>query len=101
MGVTPHLTSGAWVGGDDRSIHFRLMDDGQGARMAMPIWAIFMNKVYGDPNTGIKQEKFPRPAKPLSVEINCQTYQQRNMQYSDSTMYQGAGKNQDLPKDSY
>ncbi len=101
MGITPHLTAGAWVGGDDRSIHFRLMDDGQGARMAMPIWAIFMNKVYADASTGIKQENFPRPSKPLSVEVNCKTYHDRNMQYSDSSMYQGNGKNQDIPKDNY
>lgn len=71
IGITTQLTTGIWVGGDDRSIHFRTMDDGQGARMAMPIWAIFMNKVYNDAKTGIVKERFPLPSKPLSVEINC------------------------------
>lgn len=98
MGITNKLTAGAWVGGDDRSIHFRLMDDGQGARMAMPIWALFMNKVYADPSTGIKKERFPRPSKPLSVELDCKIYKEKNMQYSDSTVYQ-QNKNQDVPTD--
>ncbi len=98
MGITNKLTAGAWVGGDDRSIHFRLMDDGQGARMAMPIWALFMNKVYADPSTGITKERFPRPSKPLSVELDCKIYKEKNMQYSDSTVYQ-QNKNQDVPTD--
>ncbi|WP_018343164.1 penicillin-binding protein 1A [Cytophaga aurantiaca] len=71
VGITTQLATGVWVGGDDRSIHFRSMNDGQGARMAMPIWAIFMNSVYNDPKTGIVKERFPMPANPLSVEINC------------------------------
>lgn len=71
VGITTQLSTGIWVGGDDRSIHFRSMNDGQGARMAMPIWAIFMNKVYNDPKTGIIKERFPMPSNPLSIEINC------------------------------
>ncbi len=71
IGITTQLATGVWVGGDDRSIHFRRMDDGQGARMAMPIWALFMNAVYSDPKTGIKKERFPVPSKPLSIEIDC------------------------------
>ena len=98
IGVTNRLTAGAWVGGDDRSIHFRLMDDGQGARMAMPIWALFMNKVYGDPATGIKKERFPRPSKPLSVEIDCKVYKEKAYKNSDSTVLQHNSK-QDVPSD--
>ncbi|MGN6646940.1 MAG: penicillin-binding protein 1A [Cytophaga sp.] len=71
IGITTQLTTGVWVGGDDRCIHFRSMNDGQGARMAMPIWAIFMNHLYSDPKTGIIKERFPMPKTPLSVEINC------------------------------
>ncbi|MCU0417949.1 MAG: transglycosylase domain-containing protein [Cytophagaceae bacterium] len=76
VGITTQLTTGIWVGGEDRSIHFRLMDDGQGARMAMPIWAIFMNRLYSDSTTGIKKERFPTPEKPLSIEINCKKFKQ-------------------------
>lgn len=48
MGFTPQLVSGSWVGGDDRDIHFDSMRMGQGATMALPIWAYFMKKVYRD-----------------------------------------------------
>ncbi len=52
MGFTPQLVSGCWVGGEDRDIHFDSMRMGQGASMALPIWAIFMKKVYADPSLG-------------------------------------------------
>ena len=48
MGFTPQLVSGCWVGGEDRDIHFDSMRMGQGATMALPIWAYFMKKVYRD-----------------------------------------------------
>ena len=48
MGFTPELVSGCWVGGEDRDIHFDTMRMGQGATMALPIWAYFMKKVYRD-----------------------------------------------------
>ncbi len=48
MGITPTLVSGCWVGGDDRDIHFDRMDMGQGAAMALPIFALYMKKVYAD-----------------------------------------------------
>lgn len=87
VGITTQLATGIWVGGDDRSIHFRSMNDGQGARMAMPIWAIFMNSVYNDPKTGIIKERFPMPSNPLSVEINCKKVK------SDSTVRQSNAGN--------
>lgn len=52
IGFTPQLVSGCWVGGEDRDIHFDSMNMGQGATMALPIWAIFMKKVYADPSLG-------------------------------------------------
>jgi penicillin-binding protein 1A len=48
MGLTPQLVSGCWVGGDDRDIHFDNMQYGQGASMALPIFAYYMKKVYAD-----------------------------------------------------
>ena len=48
MGITPTLVSGCWVGADDRDIHFDNMTYGQGAAMALPIFAYFMKKVYAD-----------------------------------------------------
>jgi penicillin-binding protein 1A len=48
VGYTPVLTCGVWVGNEDRSVHFRTMTYGQGARLAMPVFALFMQKVYAD-----------------------------------------------------
>jgi penicillin-binding protein 1A len=74
MGVTKDLVAGAWVGGDDRSIHFRNILYGQGSVMALPIWAIFMKKVYTDESLGITKGKFEKPIMPLSVELDCEKY---------------------------
>ena len=54
IGFTPQLVSGCWVGGEERDIHFDSMSMGQGATMALPIWAIFMKKIYADPSLGIR-----------------------------------------------
>ena len=63
IGFTPQLVTGCWVGGEDRDIHFDSMSMGQGATMALPIWAIFMKKVYADPTLGFSpMEKFDIPA---------------------------------------
>lgn len=72
MGITPNLVSGVWVGGEERSIHFQTITLGQGANMALPIWAIFMQKVYDDPQTGIStNDTFDKPIQDLSIEIDC------------------------------
>ena len=63
MGFTPSLVNGCWVGGEDRSIHFDSMAEGQGASMALPIWALYMQKVYDDQDLGYSQdEQFDIPA---------------------------------------
>lgn len=74
MGVTKDLSAGAWAGGDDRSIHFRVWSMGQGARTAMPIWEKFMLKVYADSTLGYKGGTFDRPNKPLGIELDCSKY---------------------------
>ena len=57
MGFTPSLVTGCWVGGEERDIHFDRMADGQGASMALPIWGIYMNKVYADKTLPYSQEE--------------------------------------------
>ncbi|MDE6495524.1 MAG: penicillin-binding protein, partial [Duncaniella sp.] len=62
MGFTPQLVAGTWVGGDERFIHFNTMAYGQGAAMALPIYGLFMKKVYADGNLPYSQSatfKFP------------------------------------------
>lgn len=62
MGVTPRLVSGCWVGGEDRDIHFNSMSMGQGATMALPIFAYYMKKIYDDDALDYSQdEKFDIP----------------------------------------
>jgi penicillin-binding protein 1A len=64
VGFTPTLVAGAWVGGEDRDIHFDRMTEGQGAAMALPIVGIFLNKVYNNPALGYSQtERFDIPEK--------------------------------------
>lgn len=62
MGFTPSLVSGCWVGGEDRDIHFDSMSMGQGATMALPIWAYYMKRVFANPALGYDpEEKFDIP----------------------------------------
>lgn len=59
IGFVPRLITACWVGGDERDIHFSSTSMGQGASMSLPIWALYMKKVYRDPNLGYSQsEKF-------------------------------------------
>jgi penicillin-binding protein 1A len=62
MGITPNLVTGVWSGNEDRSVHFRTTFYGQGANMALPIWAEYMNRVYSDTTSlGVYPEKFDIP----------------------------------------
>lgn len=62
IGIAPKLATGIWVGWEDRYAHFESTSIGQGASMALPIWAYFMQKIYADPKLEITQkDKFARP----------------------------------------
>ncbi len=77
MGLTPDLVTGIWVGADDRSVHFRTIKLGQGANMALPIWALYMQKVYDDPSLGISKGDFEKPLKDISIEFDCEEYERQ------------------------
>lgn len=63
MGISPKLVSGCWVGGDDRDIHFDTMTYGQGASMALPIFALYMKSLYADPSLDYSQsDQFDIPS---------------------------------------
>jgi len=72
IGMTKDLVTGIWVGGDERSIHFRTGDYGQGSRMAMPAFGLYMDKVFADPRLVPYNTKgeFPKPEK-MTVELDC------------------------------
>jgi penicillin-binding protein 1A len=74
IGVTPKLVAGGWVGAEDRSVHFDRMDMGQGATMALPIYAIFMQKIYADPSLGITQEDVFEAPPDMPPIPNCREY---------------------------
>ena len=76
MGITPDLTTGVWVGAEDRSVHFRSTQLGQGSHTALPIWAIYMKKVYADKSLGVSQGDFTRPNIPgLDLNFDCDRYE--------------------------
>ncbi|UII28497.1 transglycosylase domain-containing protein [Fulvivirga maritima] len=82
MGVTKDLVTGVWVGGDERSIHFRNWISGQGGRTARPIWEKYMLKVYNDKDLAIEKGPFERPIGGIDVNLDCSRYNQVS---SDST----------------
>jgi penicillin-binding protein 1A len=71
MGVTKDLVTGVWVGADDRSIHFRTSQTGEGSKTALPIFAKFMEKVYKDKTTGYTEGRFPKPTVEIKHLYNC------------------------------
>ena len=62
VGLTPKLVTGVWVGAEDRGVRFRSMQWGQGARLALPIYGYYMQKVYKDPKIGLPTTDFEQPA---------------------------------------
>ena len=70
MGVTSDLVGGVWVGAEDRSIHFQNLANGQGASMALPIWAKFLLKAYADPRLKMSDRPFDRPAG-INKRLDC------------------------------
>ncbi|WP_108808110.1 penicillin-binding protein 1A [Aquimarina spinulae] len=79
MGIVPNLCTGVWVGGDDRATHFRTTTFGQGATMALPVWALFMKKCYGDKTLKISTKAFPKPEN-LTIEVDCKAFKRNSVQ---------------------
>ncbi|WP_298517156.1 transglycosylase domain-containing protein [uncultured Kordia sp.] len=72
IGMVPNLISGAWVGGEDRQIRFASTTYGQGASMALPIWAVFMKKCYADKSLSVSKDKFPKPDEDdMTINVDC------------------------------
>ncbi len=85
MGITPDLTTGVWVGAEDRSVHFRSTRLGQGSHTALPIWAMYMKKVYNDSDLNISKGDFPKPYAPgVDLDFNCwQSEGDESIEYID------------------
>ena len=85
MGITPDLTTGVWVGAEDRSVHFRSTKLGQGSHTALPIWALYMRKVYNDKSLNISQGDFQKPNIPgVDLNFDCDRYDsEESIEYID------------------
>ena len=70
IGMVPNLATGVWVGGEDRATHFETITYGQGATMALPIWASYMNACYADSTLVVSQEPFEAPSF-VSIPLDC------------------------------
>lgn len=86
VGVTKNLIGGAWVGGEQRSVHFRTSQLGEGSKTALPIFGLFMEKVLKDEQFKQYRGKFPtKPKEPISRSYGCHTYIPKDTTANDST----------------
>ncbi|MEM9987759.1 MAG: penicillin-binding transpeptidase domain-containing protein, partial [Bacteroidota bacterium] len=85
MGVTPQLVVGTWVGGDDRQVRFRSLSLGQGANTALPIFGLFMKKVYQDQQyRNLRNAQFPEPNLGVIRSLDCPLYSENGLNASDN-----------------
>lgn len=70
MGITPDLVAGTWVGGEDRAVHFEYLGEGQAASTALPIYGLFMQKIYADKAINLTQGPFEKPEN-FYIDLNC------------------------------
>lgn len=78
IGITPQLVTGVWTGCEDRDVHFRSTSLGEGANSALPIFALYMKKVYANTELGIKKNvDFDPPKSPLTITLDCNAYKQQ------------------------
>ena len=84
IGYVPNLVTGVWVGAEDRSVHFRSIAYGQGATMALPIWALYMKANYADPELGISDKPFPKPDG-VDINLNCDDQDKQTQQNNNQS----------------
>jgi penicillin-binding protein 1A len=72
MGMVPNLVTGVWVGGEDRAVHFDNIAFGQGASMALPIWAMYMKAAYENSDLGVSFDDFEAPEF-VGIPLDCAT----------------------------
>ncbi len=88
IGFTPELVAGTWVGGEDRHLRFRTLEHGQGASMALPIWAKFFNRIYNDESLNYSPSaEFQEPDTEINIEMDCSKYKQDEDEENPSNNY--------------
>lgn len=83
MGITPELVTGVWTGAEDRAIHFSSTNFGEGANTALPIFALYMQKVYADPTLKYTKGDFALPKGGIATTIDCGAYTQQQAGQSE------------------
>ena len=83
MGITPELVTGVWTGAEDRAIHFSTTSFGEGANTALPIFGLYMQKVYADPTLKYSKGDFPLPKGGITTIIDCGAYSQQQSGQSE------------------
>lgn len=83
MGMVPNLATGVWVGGEDRSIHFKDIYYGQGATMALPIWANYMKGLYNSQELGVSQDPFSEPEE-ITIRFDCESIEKQQLLNTDT-----------------
>ena len=84
IGITPQLVTGVWTGCEDRDIHFRSTRLGEGANTALPVFAIYMKKVYANETLGIsKKADFDPPKTDAPIVIDCNVYKQQKKETTE------------------
>lgn len=77
IGYTPNLVCGVWVGADNPQVHFRSIAYGQGAKTALPVWALFMKQITNDPDfVLVKHSHFASLDESLAHALDCPMYKQ-------------------------
>ena len=79
MGVVPNLVTGVWVGHEDRAAHFRSITYGQGATTSLPIWGVYMNKVYSNPDLEVSKGEFEIPITGIKMNLDCESQKIKKM----------------------
>jgi penicillin-binding protein 1A len=98
LGFTPNLVAGAWVGADSPRIRFRSLSLGQGASTALPIWGLFMQKLYKDPEfKNLRYAAFQAPSADVLERLDCPPFLEEMPEYLDSLDMDG-GFNADMEK---
>lgn len=82
IGMVPNLVTGVWVGGEDRATHFDRIEYGQGAAMALPIWALYMKDNYADPELDVSLEDFEAPEE-MTIRVDCNTPEEEEQEIQE------------------
>lgn len=104
IGYTPQILAGTWVGHDDRYLRFNSLNLGQGSAAALPIWGIFMTKVFADKKLDIRQDiKFKEPEGFDDCDALDPTSLQRSGTYNSSGAYKGSADEpkEEIPKEEW